>query len=515
MLLVNGALLIGVDLGTAGCRAIVFDRAGRPVATAYVEYEVLTPEPGWAEQDPEVWWQAALRTLREAVAKAGLDRTQVAAIGVTAQQPSPVFVDRAGRSLAPSLIWMDQRTRAECEEIEAALGADHVYRVTGLRVDPIYAATKILWVRRHWPDAYHQAHKILLAKDFLLQRLTGEFLSDPATSGCTLLFDLHTLDWSEEILEALNIPRAKLPDTRPSTALAGVLRQDVAGDVGLLPGTPVYTCAGDSTAQAVGTRVVVPGETCAVIGTSCDLVTCTESPVTDPLRRFGCYPHAVTGRYVIIAGANTGGACLRWFRDEFCEIEVESAGRLGLSPYALMDQQAERTRPGAGGLVFLPYLMGERSPVFDPLAHGVFFGASLRHERAHFIRAILEGVACSIRHRVAICEEQGVQVPHLYIAGGGGNSMLWRQIVADVMGKPNEALPVSESTCIGAVILAGVGAGLYPSVEAACAELLPVAGRCEPRAELMPVYDQVFEVYIKLYEQTRSLGPKVHAIARA
>lgn len=511
----NDAFLVGIDLGTTGCRAIVFDRTGRAAAMAYTEYEVRTPEPGWAEQDPDVWWQATLQTLRNAVAQAALDPTQVVAIGVTAQQPSPVFVDRQGRALAPSLIWMDQRTQTECGEIEAALGADHVYQLTGLRVDPIYAATKILWVRRHWPDAYNKAHKILLAKDYLLQRLTGAFVSDPATAGSTLLFDLHTLDWSEEILNALDIPRHLLPDTRPSTALAGALRQEVAGDVGLLSGTPVYTCAGDSTAQAIGTRVVIPGETCAVIGTSCDVVTCTSSPVTDPLRRFGCYPHAVPGQYVIIAGANTGAACLRWFRDEFCQAEVESANRLGLSPYALMDLEAARTRPGAGGVVFLPYLMGERSPVFDPLAQGVFFGVSLRHQRAHFLRAILEGVACSIRHRVAISEEQGVQVPHLYIAGGGGNSMLWRQIVADVVGKPNDALSVAESTCIGAVILAGVGVGLFSSIQAACAELLPVAGRCEPRAELGPVYDDLFDVYIKLYEQTRSLGPLVHGIARA
>jgi xylulokinase len=515
MIEVSNAFLIGVDLGTTGCRAIVFDRVGRAAGTAYVEYEVRTPEPGWAEQDPDIWWQAAVQTLREAVAKAGMDRAQVAAIGVTAQQPSPVFVDREGQPLAPSLIWMDQRTRAECDEIVAALGADHVYRVTGLRVDPIYAATKVLWVRRHWPDAYQKAYKILLAKDYLLQRLTGEFVSDPATSGSTLLFDLHTLDWSREILHALQIPRDKLPDTRPSTAVAGGLRRDVAIEVGLLPGMPVYTCAGDSTAQAVGTRVVVPGATCAVIGTSCDVVTSTASPATDPLRRFGCYPHAVAGQYVIIAGANTGGACLRWFRDEFCELEVESAGRLHLSPYALMDLEAARCHAGAEGIVFLPYLMGERSPVFDSLARGVFFGASLRHQRAHFIRAILEGVACSIRHRVTIIEEQGVQVPHLYIAGGGGNSALWRQIVADVLGKPNDSLPVAESTCIGAVILAGVGAGLYPSVEAACAELLPVAGRCEPRPEAIPVYDRVFDVYLKLYEQTRSLWPQVDAIAHA
>jgi xylulokinase len=507
-------LSVGVDLGTTGCRAIVFDLLGREVATSYVEYPVSTPVPGWADQDPEMWWKAVVQTLRDVVAKAELDPGDVAAIGVTGQQPSPVFVSAEGRSLAPSLIWMDQRTTAECEEVEQALGADRVYQITGLRVDTIYAATKILWVRRHWPDVYEHAYKVLLAKDFLLQRLTGEFVSDFATSGSTMLLDIHHLTWSDEMLRTLDLAPEKLPELRLSTDLAGTLLQDVASEVGLLAGTPVFTCAGDTTAQAVGTRVVIPGQTCTVIGTSCDVVTCTRAPVTDPQRRFGCYPHAVTGRYVTIAGANGGGVALRWFRDEFCGLEMESASRLGLSPYALMDLEAERTRPGSGGIVFLPYLMGERAPVYDPLAQGVFFGVSLRHTRAHFIRAIMEGVACSIRHRVEISEAQGVEIPTIYIAGGGGNSALWRQIVADVTGKPNEALQVAESTCIGAVILAGVGAGLYASVEAACAELLPTAGRCEPRAGAHSVYDDVFEVYVKLYEDTKSLWPIVHEVAR-
>lgn len=510
----SNPLLIGVDLGTTGCRAIVYDQHGHEVATSYVEYEVNTPEPGWAEQDPESWWQAAVQTIRDAVDKAQLDPTDVAAIGVTGQQPSPVFVDQDGRSLAPSLIWMDQRTAGQCEEIEAALGADHIYQVTGLRVDTIYAATKILWVRQHWPDAYRQAYKILLAKDFLLQRLTGQFVSDYATSASTLLLDIHRLDWWEEILHAIDISVDKLPSLHLSTDLAGALRQEVAEETGLVAGTPVYTCAGDTTAQAVGTRVVSPGETCAVIGTSCDVVTCAETPTADPYRRFGCYPHAVAGRYVIIAGANGGGVALRWFRDQFCQVEVESASRLRLSPYALMDLEAGRTSPGAGGIVFLPYVMGERSPVFDPLAQGIFFGVSLRHTRAHFIRAIMEGVACSIRHRLAISEEQGIEIPSIYIAGGGGNSTLWRQIVADVTGKPNEALLVTEATCIGAAVLAGVGVGLYASVEDACAEILPVAGRCEPQSDTQAVYDNLFDVYVKLYERTKSLWPTVHEVAR-
>jgi xylulokinase len=507
-------LVIGVDLGTTGCRAIVFDRSGHEVGKSYIEYEVNTPEPGWAEQEPEEWWTAAVRTMRDAVATAQLNRADVVAIGVTAQQPSPVFVDRNGQPLAPSLIWMDQRTAAQCKAIEETSGADQIYRVTGLRVDTIYAATKILWVRQHWPDVYKQAYKILLAKDFLLQRLTGEFVSDYATSASTLLLDIHKLQWWEEILQALNIPADKLPSLRSSTDLAGKLRPEVAKETGLAAGTPVYTCAGDTTVQAVGTHVVAPGQSCAVIGTSCDVITCTETPVIDPHRRFGCYPHAVPGRYIIIAGANGGGVALRWFRDEFCQVEIESAGRLGLNAYALMDLEAGRTRPGAGGIVFLPYVMGERSPIFDPLAQGVFFGASLRHTRAHFIRAIMEGVACSIRHRVVISEEQGVEIPYIYIAGGGSTSGLWRQIVANVSRKPNADLLVSEATCIGAAILAGVGAGLYASVEDACAELIPIGGRCEPQPETQTVYDNLFDIYVRLYEQTKSLWPIVHQVAR-
>lgn len=507
-------LIIGLDLGTTSCRAIVFDQLGHEIAKSHVEYEVRTPEPGWAEQDPDTWWEATVRTIREAVAAAQMRSTDVAAIGVTGQQPSPVFVDGEGCPLAPSLIWMDRRTTAECEEIVAALGAEHIYEVTGLRVDPNFSATKILWVRKHWPDVYKRTQKILPAKDFLLHRLTGEFVTDYATAGASLVFDILRLEWWEEGLRALDIPKEKLPTPRSSTDLAGLLRKSVAEEVGLLPGTPVFTCAGDATVAAVGCRVVVPGETCAVIGTSCDVVTCTETPLVDPQRRFVAYPHAVAGRYVAMAGANTGGMSLRWFRDQFCDAEVESARRLGLNPYALMDLQATQSRPGAGGITFLPYLMGERSPIYDPLARGAFLGVSLRHTKADFMRAIMEGVGYSIRHRVAIIEEQGVSIPHLYVAGGGANSFLWRQIVADVTGKPTQVLQVTEAACMAAAILAGTGTGLYTSIKSACAELLPVVGRCEPRASAQALYSRAFDVYLKLYEYTKPLLPVIDEVAR-
>lgn len=507
-------LLIGVDLGTTGCRTLIFDRFGKEVSKAYIEYEIRIPEPGWAEQDPDTWWQAALHTLRQAVGQAALRPADVVAIGVTGQQPSPVFLDRDGSSLAPSLIWMDRRTTAECGEIAAALGEQRVYEVTGLRVDSNFTAPKILWVRKHLPEAYRRTHKVLPAKDFLLQRLTGQFVSDAATSGASLLFDIRKLQWWEEALRALDIPMDLMPAVRSSTDLAGGLRNDVAAEVGLLPGTPVYVCAGDATTEAVGCRVVVPGEACAIIGTSCDVITCTKTPLADEKRRFGSYPHAVAGYYVAMAGANSGGVSLRWFRDEFCDAEVESARRLGLSPYALMDLEAARSRPGAGGITFLPYLMGERSPIYDPLARGVFFGVSLRHTKDDFIRAIMEGVACSIRHRVGIVEGQGVEIPALYLAGGGAGSALWRQLVADVTGKPTQVLQVSESTCVAAAILAGVGSGVYSSIESACTQLLPVAGRCEPQPGVQAVYDDVFNVYVKLYEYTKSLWATVDQVAR-
>ena len=508
-------ILIGVDLGTTGCRTLVFDRFGKQISNAYVEYEIRMPEPGWAEQDPDTWWQAAVQTIREAVAKASLRPADVVAIGVTGQQPSPVFVDREGRSLAPSLIWMDRRTTVECDEIAAALGAQRVYQVTGLRIDSNFTAPKVLWMRKHLPDAYKRTYKVLPAKDLLLQRLTGEFVSDTATSGASLLFDIRQLTWWAEGLRALDIDADLLPAVRSPTDVAGGLRDDVAAEVGLLAGTPVYVCAGDATTEAVGCRVVVPGEACASIGTSCDVITCTQAPLADELRRFGSYPHAVAGYYVAMAGANTGGVSLRWFRDQFCEAEVESGRRLGLSPYALMDLEAARARPGAGGLSFLPYMMGERSPIYDPLARGVFFGLSLRHKKADFVRAIMEGVACSIRHRLEIIEGQGVAIPYLYLAGGGARSALWRQLVADVTGKPNLVLQVSESTCVAAAILAGTGSGIYSSVESACAELLPVAGRCEPEPGVQAVYDDVFDVYVKLYEYTKSLWPTVDQVARS
>ncbi len=504
--------LIGIDIGTTGCRSILFNLRGQPVSDSYVEYPVETPHSGWAEQDPNQWWKATLYNLKKVLEKAKVSPKKIAVISVTGHQPSPVFLDREGNPLCKSILWMDRRTFPQCKLLRETVGENELYNRTGLRIDPIYSLSKIMWVRKNLPEIFRQTHKILQPKDFIVFKLTGKIFTDYASASATQLLDVHILEWSSELLKIAGISADKLPTLTSSTSIVGGLLGQVASEVGLKQGTPVVAGAGDTTISAVGTGVVKTGYTCVNIGTSSDVMTCVNKPVLDPKKRIGYYPHVIPGKYITIAGANTSGVSLRWFRDEFCILEKESARTLGIDPYNLINLEAQKSEPGAEGLIFLPYLLGERSPVFDPLARGCFFGITLRHHRSDFIRSIMEGIGYSIKHRIEAEEEIGIQVSDIIIAGGGAKSSLWRQIVTDITGKKVKFLAVSEATCLGAAIVGGVGMKIYPTVEDACHKILSLAEEHEPISDHHFVYQGLFNIYKMLYSNNKSLFEEIHQI---
>mgnify|MGYP001045511526 CR=1 FL=1 len=501
--------LIGIDLGTTSCRSIIHTAKGKPIASAYREYNVLVPKPGWAEQDPNEWWEATKWTLRQSLERSGVSAEDIAAIGLTGQQPSTVFVDRKGNTLCPSILWMDRRTSSQCEFMKSVVGEERLYEITGLRADPAYSASKILWTRENMPEVYEKTYKVLLPKDYLAYKLTGSICLDLASACATQLVDIHKRQWSSELVNNLRIREEILPDICLPTTVLGDVEPEVARDVGLATKVAVVSGAGDTTVSALGSGAVAPARTCVNIGTSSDVMTSVEKPVLDKKMRVGYYIHAVPGRFLSIMGANTSGASLRWFRDCFYHMEKESEQSLGLAAYKLMDSEAENISPGSEGLIFLPYLLGERSPIFDPLARGTFFGITMRHNRAHFVRSVLEGVAYSIRDRLEVLRELGMDPAELILTGGGARSALWLNIIANVTGKPVTTLVSEESTCIGAIMLAGVGVGVYREMEKAADEILTPSSRIKPQIKIQNVYDRFFPIYRKLYESTKDLFTEV------
>jgi len=506
--------LIGIDVGTTGCRSILFNSDGREICKAYREYSVRVPRPGWAEQEAQEWLKASISTLKEVVEKSRIQRRKITAICVTGQQPSPVFIDRNGKPLCSSILWMDRRAVSQCDFIKRTVGEEEIYNKTALRIDPIYAVWKIMWIKENSPEVYRRTFKVLQPKDFLVYKFTGEILTDYASASATQLVDIHKKVWSEDLLKIFDIPINKLPEIESPTKVVGPLLKEIAEQTDLVEGIPVVLGAGDSTVSGVGAGVVMPGQTCVNIGTSSDVLICTEAPFLDSKRQVTYYPHAVPNRYISIAGSNTSGMALRWFRDSFCILEKETAKRLKVEAYEIMNVEAQNSKPGANGLVFLPYLMGERSPIFDPAAKGLFFGITLRHNKADFIRAIMEGVAYSVQDRIKVAEDVGVKVSDIVITGGGAKSSLWRQIIADVTGKTTAFFSVEEATCLGAAILGGVGIGLYSSIEEMCDEILSIKEKEKhiPRVEYRNLYHSLFKTYKKLYQYTRGLGSNVDKV---
>jgi xylulokinase len=494
------SIVIGVDVGTSGTKAVAIDRSGRQLASALVEYPLYTPKPGWAEQDPAHWKAAAFESLERLAHTPGVTASEVKAIGLTGQMHGSVFLDAGNNVLRNALLWCDQRTAAQCGAITAKVGEKRLIEMVCNPALTGFTAPKILWLRDNEPAVYDKVRKVLLPKDYIRFVLTGEFATDVADASGTLLFDVRARTWHKELLSILDIPQDFLPRAYEGPDVTGTLSKEAAEKTGLPAGIPVIAGGGDQAAGGVGNGIVRPGVISSTVGTSGVVFAFADRVSLDPRGRVHTFCHSVPGKWHVMGVVLSAGGSLRWFRDALCQNEKAVAAETGRDPYEYITAAAGAVSPGAEGLVFLPYLTGERTPHKDPFAKGAFVGLSLRHTRGHMARAVLEGVAFAMRDSLEIMREMGVPIRQVRASGGGARSPLWRQIQADVNQAPLVTTNIDEGPAYGAALLATVATGWYASIEEACDAIIHVVETCEPDPGLKPVYDAWFTQYQDTYK---------------
>ncbi|MGA2624958.1 MAG: xylulokinase [Bacteroidota bacterium] len=493
--------LLGVDIGTTGSKALLIDSGGALKASATTEYPMMTPQPQWAEQHPDEWWRSTVASIKSVIRESAILPDQIAAIGLTGQMHGLVLLDGKGAVLRPCIMWNDQRSAQECLAITNAVGESKLLELTGNPVLPGFTAPKVLWVREHEPEVYRQISKILLPKDYIRYRLTQSFLSDVSDASGTSMFDVGGRKWSDEMLRALTVPREWLPEVTESPVASSRVSSRAAKETGLREGTPVVGGAGDQAAQAVGAGVIKEGVVSVTIGTSG--VVFASSDAFRPHGKLHAFCHAVPNMWHVMGVMLSAGGSFRWYRDALCGWDKVKADVLGRDAYDLLTDEAAEIPPGCDGLIFLPYLGGERTPHPDPDARGVFFGLTLRHTKAHLTRAVLEGVSFGLRDSLELMRSLGISVKQVRASGGGAKSLFWQQLLANVFNTEIVTVNVTEGAAYGAALLAGVGAGLYKDVSEACEKTTRIAGSVRPGSSA--------EIYEKYYRRYRSLYPALAA----
>lgn len=492
---------LGIDIGTSGTKTLAIDETGRILAESTSLYPSYHPRPLWSEQDPEDWWQATIKTIRAVVKQARLKPADVKAIGLSGQMHGSVFLDERDQVIRPALLWNDQRTAAECAEIEQRAGGRR--KLIKLVANPAltgFTAPKILWLRNHEPRHYERTRKILLPKDDVRRRLTGEYATDVSDASGMLLLDVKKRDWSKPLLDALDIDRSLLATCYESEETTGKLTPEVARLLGLTTDCIVVGGAGDCAAGAVGNGIVSRGTLSTSIGTSGIMFVHSDDVTIDPAGRLHTFCHAVRGKWHMMGVSLSGGGCLQWFRNQLCKTEIELAKKTKLDPYDVLTAEAEQVVPGSQGLFFLPYLSGERTPHADPDARACFVGLTLAHTRGHMVRAIMEGVAYAMRDSLDIITGLGVPVRQIRASGGGSRCQLWRQIQADVFGQKVVTLQAEQGPAFGVALLAAVGGGAFKSVEEACKATIRVVKETPTDRSAVKYYNAGFGVYQHLYQ---------------
>jgi xylulokinase len=488
-------MFLGIDVGTGGTRAILIDRTGKVLASAASDHAPIRSEHiGWAEQDPEDWWRAASEAIAGAISISGTSANDIEAIGLTGQMHGCVMLDEDGAVLRPALIWCDQRTQPQCDWLTETIGFERLIELTCNPALPNFTLTKLLWVREHEPLISARIRHVLCPKDYVRYRLTGEFAMDMQEASGTLLLDVTNRRWSTEVAEAARIPMEWLPRLFEGPEVCARISSAGANATGLATGTPVVAGAGDQGAGAVGMGILSPGSVSATIGTSGVVFAATDSPAKDRLGRLHTFCHAAPSLWHVMGVTNGAGLSLRYFRDTFAP---------GSSYEDLLAEAADAPA-GSDGLLWAPYLFGERTPHLDPNARAAFVGITASHKRGHFLRAILEGVAFSLRDTLNLFHELEIPIKGIRLGGGGARGSLWRQIQADVYGAPVELLEAEEGGAFGAALLAGTGVGAWHSVEAACADTVRVAETIPPKDSA--IMAEAYQHYRKLYPALKSIS---------
>ena len=504
------SIVIGLDVGTSGAKAIAVNETGTVMASAVVEYPLHSPKPNWAEQDPADWKRAAFEALSQLAHAPGIRAAEVKGLGLTGQMHGSVFLDASNRVLRPAILWCDQRTAKQCDDITAKIGAEKLIEMVCNPALTGFTAPKILWLRENEPQVYDKVRKVLLPKDYIRYELTGAFATDVADASGTLLFDVKNRAWHADLMSLLDIPRDFMPPAYEGPEVTGQLSAEAAAATGLPKGIPVVAGGGDQAAGGVGCGIVRRGVISSTVGTSGVVFAFADSVCLDPKGRVHTFCHSVPGKWHVMGVMLSAGGSLRWFRDALCQNEKSVAAETGADPYEYITAAAAKIPTGAEGLTFLPYLTGERTPHKDPYAKGAFVGLSLRHTRAHMARAVLEGVAFGMRDSLEIIREMGVEITQVRASGGGARSAVWRQIQADVNKAPLVLINVDEGPAYGAALLATVATGLYGSVEEACDATIRVVDSCAPDVEHARQYDAWFAEYQAAYH---ALAPGFRRVA--
>lgn len=508
--------LLGIDVGTGGTRAVIVDDRGRVVAAATAEHvPFASPQTGWAEQDARDWWQATQLAVRAAMSQGEISADEIEGVGLSGQMHGATLLDHAGEVLRPAIIWCDGRTSRQCAAITEKIGAERLIELVSNPALAGFTLPKLLWVREHEPQVWQRVRSVLLPKDYVRLQLTGERATDVADASGTLLFDVVNRRWSQEMFSQFELDQSLLPPAFESPIVCGSVSRLGAAASGLREGTPVVAGGGDQAAGAVGLGIVQAGVVSATIGTSGVVFAATDRPALDRRGRVHTFCHALPGRWHVMGVTQAAGLSLRWFRDTFGTISARDAsGRLtangvedaAVDPYELLCAEAATAPAGSDGILWAPYLMGERTPHLDPGARAALIGLAANHTRAHIVRAVLEGVAFSLRDTLTIFAEMNVPVETIMLGGGGARSPLWRQIQAQVYGQTVAVAEAEEGAAYGAALLAGVGSKVWPSVDVACAETVRVAEQIEPDESAAKLMNLRYEAFRKVYPALHSIG---------
>ena len=500
----NMASFLGIDIGTSGTKTLVMREDGAILASASAEYPLASPKPGWSEQNPEHWWKASIKTVRQVVKAAKLKPADIAGIGLSGQMHGSVFLDRKGEVIRPALLWNDQRTAAECDEIERLAGGRR--KLIKMVANPAltgFTAPKILWLRNHEKRNYDRTVQVLLPKDYVRFRLTNDFATEVSDASGTLLLDVVRRRWSKTLLNRLDLDSDLLPQVFESEDITGQLSGSAAKLLGLNPGTPVVGGGGDQAAGAIGNGIVRKGVVSATMGTSGVVFAHSDEVQVDPEGRIHTFCHAVRGQWHVMGCVLSAGGSLQWFRNELCQEEIRAARRQKIDPYELIVQAAQQAPAGSEGLFFLPYLTGERTPHADPNARGSWIGLSLRHGKGHLARSVMEGATYAMRDTLEIIREMQIPVNEIRLSGGGARSQFWKQMQADIYGQSVVTINAEEGPAYGVALLAAAGTGAYRNVVEACQATISVETRTKARAAAKRTYNAGYPIYRQLYRSLR------------
>jgi D-xylulose kinase len=500
--------ILSVDLGTSAIKVALFDANGKLIASSNQEYNLLTPSALVVEMEVERYWSAFKDGVQDVLNKSGVKKEVIKAFGISAQGETLILIDKNGKPLGNAIVWMDSRAQKEAEQLSEIFMDQDVYGITGqVGIVPTWPASKIYWIKKYEPERFNKVYKYLLIEDYFIYRLTGNFAAEGSLLCSTVYWDITKKIYWREMLEALEITPDQLPPIFESGTVIGNILPQVAAELDLSSNTLVCTGVLDQVAGAIGVGNVKPDVFSECTGSALAIVATVDHPFKDPKERMPCHYHGIPDTYMAHT-FTTGGMVMKWFRDKFCECEIAVGNAAGSSPYSLMETEAQNVDLGADGLLMLPHLQGAMAPENNPKARGVFYGITLTHTRAHFVRAIMEGISFILRRNLEVVEEIGIDVPEIRSLGGGARSYFWAQLKADITGKPVIITKAQEEACLGAAIVAGAGVGMFKDLQKASIQMVETHARFEPDTKNTKKYDTIYQNYIELYENLCPLFQK-------